>query len=45
VLDEVAKGTASKIGETQSGKRDEKRYLLKLDKDIIPMSEHIAEVK
>ena len=45
MLDEVAKGNASKIGETQSGKRDEKRYLLKLDKDIIPMSEHIAEVK
>lgn len=45
VLNEVALGNAPKIGDTQSGKRDEKKYLLKLDKDILPMSEHIAKVK
>ena len=45
VLNEVALGNTPKIGDTQSGKRDEKKYLLKLDKDILPMSEHIAKVK
>ena len=45
VLNEVALGNTPKIGDTQSGKRDEKKYLLKLDKDILPISEHIAKVK